>query len=72
MGPGVTLTDSAVETAAAVSRVLAHSTLQAPPDVEGRVHFVVSDAPEQFEKVGGAFLGDRVRDVETVPLGERH
>ncbi len=72
MGPGVRLIDSAEETAAAVSRELGSSTLHAPVDALGHVHFVVSDAPEQFERVGGAFLGTRVRDVETVPLGERH
>ena len=49
-----------------------HSTLHAPSTAHGRVTFVVSDAPEQFERVGAAFLGERVRDVETVPLGERH
>jgi hypothetical protein len=29
----------------------------------------VSDAAEQFERVGAAFLGDRVRDIETLTLG---
>lgn len=70
MGPDVRLIDSAEETAAAVSRELGSSTLHAPDDTEGHVHFVVSDAPEQFERVGAAFLGERVRDVETVVLGE--
>ncbi|MBI1723162.1 MAG: glutamate racemase [Gemmatimonadetes bacterium] len=70
MGPDVRLIDSAEETAAAVSRELARSTLHAPDDAQGRVHFVVSDAPGQFEKVGAAFLGERVRDVETMALGE--
>ena len=72
MGPDIRLIDSAEETAAAVSRELGSSTLHAPADAEGRAHFVVSDAPEQFARVGGAFLGAGVKDVETVPLGERH
>ena len=72
MGQGVALIDSAAETAAVVARELGHSTLHAPSTAHGRVTFVVSDAPEQFERVGAAFLGERLRDVETVPLGERH
>jgi glutamate racemase len=72
MGQGIALIDSAEETAAAVARELEHSTLHAPSDAGGHVQFVVSDAPEQFERVGAAFLGARVRDIETVPLGERH
>ena len=71
MGPDVRLIDSAEETAAAVSRELASSTLHAPETAVGSVHFVVSDAPEQFERVGAAFLGEGVRDIELVTLGER-
>lgn len=70
MGGGIALIDSAEETAASVARELAASTLHAPESGATSVHFVVSDAPEAFERVGAAFLGDRVRDVETVPLGE--
>ncbi len=70
MGAGISLIDSAEETAAAVARELASSTLQAPPSAQASAHFVVSDAPDTFERVGAAFLGERVRDVETVPLGE--
>lgn len=72
MGPGIALIDSAEETAAAVSRELAASTLHAPATAGAGAHFVVSDAPDTFQRVGAAFLGERVRDVETVPLGEHH
>jgi hypothetical protein len=34
------------------------------------VHFVVSDAPETFQRVGKRFLGERVQDIELVALGE--
>jgi glutamate racemase len=70
LGPGIALIDSAEETAATVARELASSTLHAPEGAKGHAHFVVSDAPETFQRVGAAFLGERVRDVETVPLGE--
>ncbi len=69
MGEGITLIDSAEQTAAAVARELAESGIENARDAEGRAHFIVSDAPEQFERVGAAFLGDRVRDIETVMLG---
>ena len=70
MGPAVRLIDSAEETAAAVARKLAVSEMAGPVSARGNAHFIVSDAPEQFERVGAAFLGDRVRDVETVVLGQ--
>lgn len=68
MGNGVTLIDSAQETAAAVGRELIESQLEGPTHVEGHTHFVVSDAADQFERVGVTFLGDRVRDIETHSL----
>jgi glutamate racemase len=70
LGPGIALIDSAEQTAAAVSRELAASTLHAPTTQTGRVHFVVSDAPQQFVKVGRRFLGERVKDVEVKVMGE--
>lgn len=66
LGPDITLIDSAEETAAAVGRELWQAGLEAPPGAECRSHFVVSDAPEQFASVGARFLGDRVKDIETV------
>ena len=70
MGPAVRLIDSAEETAAAVARELSASGLAGPKSAHAHAHFVVSDAPDQFQRVGAAFLGDRVRDVETVVLGQ--
>jgi glutamate racemase len=70
LGPEIRLIDSAEETAAAVHRELAASTLHAPRTAAGHVHFVVSDAPGQFVKVGKRFLGERVREVELQVLGE--
>ncbi|MGA2384718.1 MAG: glutamate racemase [Gemmatimonadales bacterium] len=70
LGPSITLIDSAEQTAAAVARELAASTLHAPTTQTGHVHFVVSDAPQQFVKVGKRFLGERVKDVEVRVMGE--
>ena len=70
LGPSIALIDSAEQTAAAVSRELEKSTLRAPATQGGHVHFVVSDAPQQFVKIGKRFLGERVKDVEVKVLGE--
>ncbi len=69
MGPGVALIDSAEETARAVAQELEESGIQGPTDERAAVRFAVSDAAVQFERVGQAFLGERLRDVETVVLG---
>ena len=74
LGPSIVLIDSAQETAAAVARRLATSALRAPaatPEAGGgHAHFVVSDDRKSFVRVGRMFLGERVKDVELVPLGE--
>jgi glutamate racemase len=72
VGPDIALIDSAEETAAAVARRLTEASLASPATWPGHLHCIVSDAPEPFERLGAAFLGERVRDVETLPLGERH
>ncbi len=70
MGKGIALIDSAEETAKAVAQELEASGIEGPREAAGRTHFIVSDAPEQFERIGAAFLGAQVRDVETISLGE--
>jgi len=68
MGPGVTLIDSAAETAGAVERELTEHGLLAA-DGAGVHTFVVSDDEPHFRQVGAKFLGEKLRDVEVVPLG---
>jgi glutamate racemase len=70
LGPAITLIDSAEQTARAVSATLEHSTLHAPKASAGGVHFVVSDAPEQFKRVGKRFLGEGVKEIELLALGD--
>ena len=69
LGPEVTLIDSAEETAKAVDDLLAGLDLQAPNDRVGSHRFVVSDDEERFLQVGARFVGEKLRDVERVPLG---
>lgn len=67
-GPEVALVDSAQETAASVARVLAerHLLRRSPP---GLHRFFVTDVPERFERVGGAFWGEPLVGVKQVEIG---
>ena len=67
MGSDVKLVDSAEETATAVARELERLELLA----NGGTHehrFVVSDDEPHFRKVGALFLGEKLKQVEVVPL----
>ena len=68
MGKDVRLIDSAAETARTVAQELKARELVA--DGGKPTHtFVVSDDEARFRRVGETFLGDRLKDVEVVPLG---
>jgi glutamate racemase len=71
MGPGVTLIDSAEETAKEVTRELTARGLEAPAQRPPHADhlFIVSDDEPHFRKVGARFLGERLQNVEVVPLG---
>jgi glutamate racemase len=70
LGPGIRLIDSAEETARAVAAELEASGIGNAAGETADVRFAVSDAPDAFERVGGAFLGDRVRNVELQVMSE--
>lgn len=68
VGPDVQLVDSAQETAKAVAsrldeyQLLCQTTPAQPP------RYFVTDIPDRFKRVGGAFLGEKLHGVETVSL----
>lgn len=65
LGPGVTLIDSAAETAAELGQVLRDQKLEAPAADSSPTHrFVASDDPLQFLQLGQRFLGDAIEGVE--------
>jgi glutamate racemase len=64
LGPGVTLIDSAAETAVELARVLREGNLEAPDAVVPTHRFVASDDPLQFLQLGQRFLGDAIESVE--------
>lgn len=68
MGPGVTLVDSAEETARTVAAILAKGDQLRPAAEKGNHHYFVSDIPAGFIRVGNRFLGGRLGDVYQVNL----
>ncbi len=68
LGPGVTLVDSAEETARAVAKVLGEQGLAEPQGAPLTHRFAVSDDPARFQAVGSRFLGERLSGVEVVSV----
>ena len=67
MGQGVTLVDSAEETAKAVAAELETRHLLSSGGSHDHL-FVVSDDEPHFRKVGARFLGGKIKQVEVGPL----
>lgn len=67
VGPGVQLVDSASAVAADVDRILAERALYAS-GARVQHRFVATDVSERFYRVGRAFLGADINDVEHVDL----
>jgi len=70
MGAGVTLVDSAAETALTVAGILGQKKLLRPAAEVGNHHYYVSDIPAGFIRVGNRFLGGRLGDVYQVNLDQ--
>jgi glutamate racemase len=67
LGDGVALVDSAEETARSVEAILQSQHLRRSGEPRGP-RFFVTDIPERFERVGGAFLGAPLHQVGQVSL----
>lgn len=70
MGSGVTLVDSAEETARTVAAILGDKGLLRPEAEKGNHHYYVTDIPAGFVRVGNRFLGGRLGDVYQVSLDD--
>jgi len=69
MGPGVTLVDSAAETALDVQRILSERGLLRPDDAPPpRHHCAVSDSPARFRQVAEVFVGTTFDTIERVDV----
>ena len=56
IGEGVTLIDSAIETAREIEKTLAEGAISSPADASPKRQFFVTDSPERFKTLGGRFL----------------
>lgn len=70
MGEGVTLVDSAAETAKVVKSILDSNSAIRPVQEKGNHHYFVTDVPAGFIRVGNRFLGGDLGDVYQVSLEE--
>lgn len=68
MGSGVTLVDSAEETARTVAEILHEQQLIAASHNNSQHRYFVTDVPEGFVRIGSHFLGDRLEQVTQVEL----
>ena len=66
LGPAVTLVDSAEETARTVAEVLGGRSLASKAREKASYRFLVSDAPESFQRIGERFLDWKPSSVEWV------
>jgi len=69
LGDGVSLINSAEETAAETKRVLERLDACANGGASPCHRFIASDAPEQFLRLGQRFLGETIARVDTLTLG---
>jgi glutamate racemase len=68
MGEGVTLIDSAIETARQMRGVLAELSLLQTPSGKVLREFYVTDSPEKFLDVGERFLGGKIEYIKKIEL----
>ncbi|GBE37259.1 glutamate racemase 1 [bacterium BMS3Bbin07] len=68
MGDGITLIDSAVETARVVGEILKGAGLLRKNDAPPERKFFVTDSPDRFRKVGERFLGHKIEYIEKVEI----
>lgn len=69
LGPGITLIDSATETAREVAEVLGKLKWMKPVRERPVRKYFVTDTPARFEKIGKRFLGDEQLRAEQVKVG---
>ena len=68
MGDGVTLIDSAEETAMEVSALLHESKLRRTSSGQGTCSFFVTDIPHRFIETGKLFLGNQIESAQLVDI----
>jgi glutamate racemase len=69
LGEGVTLIDSAIETAHEIKKALKVLGLNREQNNSPMREFFVTDSPERFLKVGESFLGQKIVHIEKADVG---
>ena len=69
LGPGITLIDSATETAREVVELLGKLKWMRPVKEQTVRKYFVTDTPARFETIGKRFLGDELLRAEQVKVG---
>jgi glutamate racemase len=69
MGPGVTLIDSAIETAAEIKETLGRLSLLKPASGDAAREFYVTDSPDKFIEIGERFIGRKIEFIRKIELG---
>ena len=69
MGDGVSLIDSAIETAKEVETILGDLSLLNRSGGDIAREFYVTDSPEKFISVGERFLGEHIQHIKKIELG---
>jgi glutamate racemase len=69
MGPGVTLIDSAIETAAEIKETLGRLSLLKPASGDAAREFYVTDSPDKFIEIGERFMGRKIEFIRKIELG---
>jgi glutamate racemase len=67
-GKGVTLVDSATQTAKVVKEVIYRKKIYNRKKGKGKYRFYVTDEPGLFKKVGSRFLGNSIDNIKKVEL----
>ncbi len=68
MGPGVTLIDSAIETAAEIKETLGRLSLLKPASGDIAREFYVTDSPDKFIEIGERFIGRKIEFIRKIEL----
>ncbi len=68
MGDGITLVDSAEETAREIERVLEERGLLNPQKGQSSKHYYLTDVSDTFVSVAGRFLGEKIEKIEMVDI----
>jgi glutamate racemase len=68
MGTGVTLIDSAQETAKEVAQVLQERQIQTERIGEGQSMFFLTDIPHRFKEMARLFLGKEIENVHLIDI----